>query len=418
MSILRSAAIRLSPTVLLHRVHNTRGGRNSPNEAGPAVHTNAVTSIPFSRPVVTGREMQYVSEVLASGHLSGDGPFTMRCQALLEETLGARKAFLTTSGTHALEIAALLLDLKPGDEFIVPSFTFVSTANAFALRGARPVFCDVRSDTLNLDESRLPGLISPQTRAIVAVHYAGVACEMDAIGRLAGEHDIAVIEDNAHGLFGSYCGRPLGTLGALSAQSFHDTKNYTCGEGGALLINDPQYTAPAEIIREKGTNRSRFFRGEIDRYTWVSLGSSYLPSELLAAFLLAQMEQHGEIQERRRTLWLRYHEQLRDWAHTHGVQRPTVPEQCESSNHIYHMLMPTLDARTALMTHLRARGVQATFHYQPLHTSEMGQHFGGRVGHCPVTERIVDLLIRLPLYPGLSDDDQARVIDAVCEFHP
>ncbi len=382
------------------------------------MHTETATSIPFSRPAVTGREMQYVSEALASGHLSGDGPFTERCQALLEETLGTRKAFLTTSGTHALEMAAFLLDLKPGDEFIVPSFTFVSTANAFALRGARPVFCDVRPETLNLDERRLPDLITSQTRAIVPVHYAGVACDMDAINLLAGQHDVAVIEDNAHGLFGSYYGRPLGTLGALSAQSFHDTKNYTCGEGGALLINEPQFTTTAEIIREKGTNRSRFFRGEIDRYTWVALGSSYLPSELLAAFLLAQLEHRTEIQERHRTLWLRYHEQLREWADASGVQRPTVPEQCESSYHIYYMLMPTLDARTKLMTHLRSRGVQVAFHYQPLHTSEMGEHFGGRVGHCPVTERIVDLLIRLPLYPALSDDDQTRVIDAVREFHP
>lgn len=374
--------------------------------------------IPFNRICIAGREQEYVTQTVASGHVSGDGPFTRRCNELLERSLGAGKAFLTTSCTHALEMAALLLDLEPDDEFILPSFTFVSTANAFVLRRARPVFVDVRPDTLNMDESQLERHITPRTRAIVPVHYAGVACEMDAICDIARRHEVPVVEDNAHGLFGKYRGRWLGTLGLLATQSFHETKNVTCGEGGALLINDERLIGRAEIIREKGTNRSRFFRGQIDKYTWVDLGSSYLPSEILAAFLLAQLEQAEQIQARRRRIWDRYSNGLHDWARERGATLPTVPAHCEQAYHMFYMLLPSLESRQALLAHLRERGIHAVFHYQPLHLSEMGRHFGGREGNCPVTERVSDQLVRLPFYTDLNPSDQDDVIEAVRSFCP
>lgn len=372
--------------------------------------------IPFNHSTVVGREYDYIHQAMASGQIAGDRDFSRQCQALLERELGVRRALVTTSCTHALEMAALLLDLKPGDEVIVPSFTFVSSANAFVLRGAKPVFCDVRADTLNLDEARLATLITPRTKAVVPVHYAGVACEMDAINALAQQHDFAVIEDNAHGLFGKYRGRWLGTLGAMATQSFHETKNITCGEGGALLINDARFAERAEIIREKGTNRARFFRGQVDKYSWVDLGSSYVMSDVLAAFLYGQLERWQAVQAKRRALWERYDAALADWGARHGVRRPIVPAHCEQAYHMYYLLLPDLDARTALIAHLKASGILAVFHYLPLHLSEFARQWGGRMGDCPVTETVSDQLLRLPLFYSMSDEQQARVIEAITGF--
>jgi dTDP-4-amino-4,6-dideoxygalactose transaminase len=313
-------------------------------------------------------------------------------------------------------MAMLLIDLAPGDEVICPAFTFVSTANAVALRGARPVFVDVRADTLNLDERLVEAAITPRTRAVIVVHYAGVACEMDEITALASRHGLRVIEDNAHGLFGKYKGRPLGSLGALSALSFHETKNLTCGEGGALLLNDPALLDRAEIIREKGTNRSRFFRGEVDRYTWVDIGSSYLPSELLGAYLWAQLESAEAIQRRRHEIWDAYARGLEAWACAAGVRLPIVPAHCAHPAHIFYLLMPTLERRTSLIQHLRQRQILAPFHYLPLHLSDVGRRYGGVDGQCPVTEDVADRLVRLPLFYQLSREDQSRVIEAIQEF--
>jgi dTDP-4-amino-4,6-dideoxygalactose transaminase len=373
--------------------------------------------IPFNRACLTGKEMEYMAQAVQNGHISGDGPFSRQCHAWLEQHLGARKALLTTSCTHALEMAALLLQLKAGDEVIVPSFTFVSTVNAFVIHGARPVFADIRADTLNLDETRLEALITPRTRAIVAVHYAGVGCEMDTILEIAGRHGPAVIEDNAHGLFGRYRGRMLGALGSLATQSFHETKNITCGEGGALLINDADYIERAEILREKGTNRSRFFRGQVDKYTWVDVGSSYLPSDILAAFLFAQLEEHSQIQEKRQSIWLRYQAGLADWAKENGVGLPYAPEHCEQPYHMFYLLLPSLERRSALIERLKAEGILAVFHYLPLHSSEMGRKFGGKAGDCPVTEQISDRLLRLPFYNDLSESEQSLIIETITGFH-
>jgi dTDP-4-amino-4,6-dideoxygalactose transaminase len=369
--------------------------------------------IPFNKPSLVGQELAYLSEAVSNRHLAGDGPFTKRCNALLEEILGVPNVLLTTSCTHALEMSALLLDIQPGDEVIMPSFTFVSTVNAFVLRGARPVFVDVRPDTLNLDERLLESTITPRTKAIVLVHYAGVGCEMEAILAMAQSHDIAVIEDNAQGLFGKYKGQFLGTFGRLGALSFHETKNITCGEGGALLINDQQYAERAEIIREKGTNRSRFFRGQVDKYTWVDMGSSYLPSDLLAAFLCAQLEAREKIQTARARIWHHYFDGLKEWAEANGVSLPHVPGHCEQSYHLFYLLVPSLQARTRLIAQLREQGIASVFHYLPLHLSEMGQRLGGRPGDCPVTEAMSDRLVRLPFYNDLTPAEQDRVIEAV-----
>lgn len=369
--------------------------------------------IPFNQPSLIGNELTYITEVIRAGHSSGDGPYTKRCHALLETQLGIPKALLTTSCTHALEMAALLLDIQPGDEVIVPDFTFVSTVNAFVLRGARPVFADIRPDTLNLDETQLEELVTPRTRAVVPVHYAGVSCEMDAILEVAGRHGIAVVEDNAHGLFGKYKGRYLGTFGCLATQSFHETKNFTCGEGGALLINDPHYAERAEIIREKGTNRSRFFRGQVDKYTWVDIGSSYLPSDILAAFLYAQLEAREQIQAKRQHIWHYYYDRLQDWAAAHDVRLPVVPPHCEQPYHMFYLLLPSLAQRQALIAHLKSQGILAVFHYLPLHLSDMGRKFGGQTGDCPVTEDLSDRLLRLPFYNDLSEADQERVCLAI-----
>jgi dTDP-4-amino-4,6-dideoxygalactose transaminase len=375
-----------------------------------------VYRIPLNKPFLAGDEMRYIAESISLGQISGDGSFTRRCHRRLEQQLGAARVLLTTSCTHALEMAALLLNVGPGDEVILPSFTFVSTANAFALRGARPVFADIRPDTLNLNETALEQLVTPRTRAVVPVHYAGVGCEMDAIMNIAERHGVSVVEDNAHGLFARYKGRHLGTIGCLGAQSFHETKNIICGEGGALVINDAAFIERAEIIREKGTNRSRFFRGQVDKYTWVDVGSSYLPSDLLAAFLCAQLEKSAEIYCIRRRIWHTYVEQLKNWAEQRGVRLPVVPEECEQSYHMFYLILPTPEVRDGFIQHLKTQSIMAAFHYVPLHLSEMGQKLGGRLGQCPVTEYVSERLVRLPFYNGLTEQEQAEVIDAVKGF--
>ena len=372
--------------------------------------------IPFNRAGLAGNEFRYVAEAIDRGHISGDGEFTKKCHGFFEKELGLAKALLTTSCTHALELAAMLLDIQPGDEVIVPSFTFVSTVNAFVLRGARPVFIDIRPDTLNLDENQLERLITARTRAIVPVHYAGVGCEMDKILAIARTHSIAVVEDNAHGLFAKYRGKYLGTYGCMAAQSFHETKNFTCGEGGALFMNDSSYIERAEILREKGTNRSQFFRGQTDKYTWVDVGSSYLPSDLLAAFLYAQLEARKQIQAKRCRVWQYYREHLTQWAQDHAVKLPHVPAHCEQPYHMFYLVVPSLEFRQGLIAHLKQRQILSVFHYLPLHLSSVGVRLGGKMGGCPVTEDLSDRLLRLPFYNDLSEEDQSLVVQAVREF--
>ena len=373
--------------------------------------------IPFNRPFATGSEFEYVRAAIGTPKFSGDGPFTAECHRLLEKALGVQKVLLTTSCTHALEMTGLLLDIGPEDEVIVPAFTFPSAINAFVLRGGRPVFVDVRADTLNIDETQIEQHLTARTKAIFLVHYAGVGCELDAIMPIARRHKIAVVEDNAHGLYGKYRDRFLGTFGELATLSFHETKNFSCGEGGALLINDTQFNERAEIIREKGTNRSRFFRGEVDKYTWVDVGSSYLPSDLLAAFLRAQLEHRDQIQSRRREIWETYSRELASWAEANGVRLPIVPPECEQTYHMFYVIMPSLESRQALITHLSGRGILGVFHYLPLHLSPMGSRFGGRQGDCPVTEDLSDRLLRLPFFTGMSSSEQIQVIEAVSAFH-
>jgi dTDP-4-amino-4,6-dideoxygalactose transaminase len=382
--------------------------------------TSISFKIPFNKPGLAGKEMDYVLDAIRRGHISGDGVYTKQCSALLEKALewdGQRpKVLLTTSCTHALEMAALLLDLQPGDEVILPSFTFVSTVNAFVLRGIRPIFADIRRDTLNIDESILESFIGPRTRAIVVVHYAGVACEMEHILELAGRYGLQVVEDNAHGLFGKYHGKPLGTFGSLATLSFHETKNITCGEGGAILINRPDLFERAEILREKGTNRSRFFRGQVDKYTWVDVGSSYLPSDILAAYLQAQLEHGAEIQNRRQEIWDTYFDGLHDWADHNGVALPFIPGHCEQAYHMFYLLLPDLERRQAFIAYMKERGILCVFHYLPLHLSDMGRKYGGKPGDCPVTEDISDRLVRLPFYNLMTPGEQAQVIEAIQEF--
>ena len=375
-----------------------------------------LTKIPFNRPALLGREMQYIAQAILQGHAAGDGAFTKKCQKILECSVGVPKALLTTSCTHALEMCGLLLNIQLGDEVIVPSYTFVTTANAFALRGAKLVFADVCPDTLNINPEHVRALITPRTRAIVVVHYAGVACDMDALVPLASDAGVALVEDNAHGLYGKYRGRSLGTFGTFSTQSFHETKNLSCGEGGALLINDARFEEAAEIIREKGTNRSRFFRGQVDKYTWVGLGSSYVMSDILAAFLLAQLEARDQIMAQRKAVWERYMEALGAWGVDGGIGLPHVPEGCEQTFHMFYLLMPSLAERQAFIAHLASRDVLAVFHYHPLHVSPFGQQYGGKPGDCPVSEDISDRLVRLPLYNDLSSSEQDRVVDAVLEY--
>lgn len=372
--------------------------------------------IDFNKPSLTGKEIEYILEAIGNAHISGDGVFTQKCSQFLKDLLQVPCALITTSCTHSLELAALLLQIQPGDEVIVPSFTFTSTINAFVLRGAVPVFIDIRPDTLNLNEELLEEKISPHTRAIVVVHYAGVACKMDKIMAIANRQGIPVVEDNAHGLFGSYQGKPLGTFGRLATLSFHETKNITCGEGGALIINEPGLIEPAEIIREKGTNRSRFYRGQVDKYTWVGLGSSYLPSDILSAFLFAQMQSWQQIQAKRKLLWEKYSTSLTNWAQNNNVCLPYIPPDCQQAYHMFYLLLPNLERRQAFITFLRNKGIYAVFHYLPLHLSEMGQNFGGKPGQCPVTERVSDQLVRLPFHNGLQLSEQEQVIETINEF--
>jgi dTDP-4-amino-4,6-dideoxygalactose transaminase len=371
-------------------------------------------AIPFNRPYMTGRELDYIAEAHANGHLSGDGPFTRRCHAWLEKTTGARRALLTHSCTAALEMSALLLDLEPGDEVIMPSFTFVSTANAFVLRGAVPVFVDIRPDTLNLDETLIEAAITPRTRAICVVHYAGVACEMDAIAAIAERHGLAIVEDAAQAILSTYNGKPLGAIGALGALSFHETKNVIAGEGGALLVNDPKYVERAEIIREKGTNRSQFFRGQVDKYTWVDVGSSYLPSEILAAFLAAQLEEAESITARRLAIWQTYHDAFEALERAGRLRRPIVPAHCRHNAHMYYLLLPDLETRTRFIATLREQHIHCVFHYVPLHSAPAGRRFGRANGDLAVTDRVTDALVRLPLW--LPDMDQARVVKTIEAF--
>lgn len=378
--------------------------------------------IPFNTSSLQGRELYYIHQTIEVGQVAGDQMFSRKCQELLQEALGVPTVLVTTSCTHALEMAGILLDLKPGDEVILPSFTFVSTANAFVLRGAQPVFSDIRPDTLNLDEAKLEALITPRTKAIVPVHYAGVGCEMDAIMAIAERHGVAVIEDNAHGLFGKYKGRWLGSFGTMAAHSFHETKNITCGEGGALLVNDGAYEERAEIVREKGTNRARFFRGQVDKYSWVDIGSSYVMSDVLAAFLYGQLEQWQIIQAKRRAIWEQYDEALGDWARANSIRRPIIPEHCEQAYHMYYLPMPSLEARSDFISHLANCGVKAVFHYLPLHRSSFAEsrNFGAwskeRKADCPVAENVSDRLARLPFYTSMTQDEQQQVISAVVSW--
>ena len=372
--------------------------------------------IPFNKPCFEGKELVYIAEAISRGHISGDGSFTKKCAAFFETELGCSRALLTTSCTHALEIAALLLNLQPGDEVIVPSFTFVSTANAFALHGAKIVFADIRPDTLNMDEAQLEKLITPRTRAIVPVHYAGVGCEMDAIMEIANRHNLLVIEDNAHGLFGKYKDQYLGSFGQMSTLSFHETKNFTCGEGGCLFLNDPAHVSRAEIIREKGTNRSQFFRGEVDKYTWMEIGSSYLLSDMLAGFLYAQLEERRHIMEHRSKIWNYYNDNLAEWANRKGVQMPFVPPHCEHSCHMFYLMMPSLEVRQSFIDYMKSQGAHCVFHYLPLHLSKMGLQCGGKTGQCPVCEDVSDRLVRLPFYNKLSNKEQGHIIEKILAF--
>jgi dTDP-4-amino-4,6-dideoxygalactose transaminase len=359
--------------------------------------------IPFNKPYMTGKELWYISQAHACGHLSGDGPFTKKCHEWLEKKVGCNKALLTHSCTAALEMSAILADIQPGDEVIMPSYTFVSTANSFVLRGGVPVFVDIRPDTLNIDETKIEAAITPKTRAIVPVHYAGVGCEMDTIMDIALRHDLLVIEDAAQGIMSSYKGRPLGSIGHMAATSFHETKNIISGEGGALLINDEKFVERAEIIREKGTNRSRFFRGDVDKYTWVDVGSSYLPSELIAAFLVAQMEEAEEITRRRLEIWKQYHEAFADLEEEGLLKRPFSSTECQHNAHMYYLLFHDLAQRTRFMSVMKEHGIHSVFHYIPLHSSPAGRQYCRTHGDMTVTDCTSERLVRLPLWVGLEE---------------
>ena len=374
--------------------------------------------IEFNLPDISESDRKYLDDALRRGKSSGNGYFTQQSERLMSDAFGCVSTLLTTSCTHALEMSALLCNLAPGDEVIVPSYTFVSTASAFALFGAKPVFVDSRQDTLNIDASLIEAAITPRTRAICVVHYGGVACEMEQILAIARAHNLTVIEDNAHGLYAKYQGEYLGTLGSLATQSFHETKNITCGEGGALLVNDAALVERAEILREKGTNRSRFLRGQVDKYTWVDIGSSWVMSDLLAAILYGQLQRSTAINARRVEIWNRYDAELRKWADLHGVMRPYVPAGSEHVGHVYHLRFARAEQRTRFIDHMKSQSIMCVFHYQPLNVSPVGQRFGGYLGQCPVSEHAGDCLVRLPLYNTLSDGDHERVIAAVQQFVP
>jgi dTDP-4-amino-4,6-dideoxygalactose transaminase len=372
--------------------------------------------IPFNRPFIAGKELFYIAQAVTSGKIAGDGHFTKACAELMEREYGIEKVLMTPSCTAALEMAAMLCELGPGDEVILPSYTFVSTANAVARLGARPVFVDIRSDTLNLDEELIEAAITPRTKAILPVHYAGVSCEMDRIMAIAKKHNLLVIEDAAQGVNSSYKGRALGSIGQLGCYSFHETKNYICGEGGALCINDRDKIERAEIIREKGTNRSRFFRGMVDKYTWVDIGSSYVPSEISSAFLYGQLELRDAIAQRRKEIFLCYERMLAPLEADELVRLPRVPQECQSNYHIFYLLLPDLEMRTSLIAHLKQQGILAVFHYVPLHTAPVGQQYGYGEGDLPVTEDLSQRLVRLPFYYDLTEADQMEVIGEVKKF--
>ncbi len=373
--------------------------------------------IPFNRPGVTGDEVRLIGEVFESGKFCGDGAFTKKCHAWFNENLPCKKSLLTTSCTHALEMAAILLDLRPGDEIIMPSFTFSSTAGAFALHGARIVFVDIRPDTMNIDENLIESAITDRTRAIVVMHYAGVACDMDRIMALAEKRNLVVVEDAAQGLIAGYRGRALGTIGHLGCFSFHETKNIQCGEGGALIINDMNYFERAEIIREKGTDRSRFFRGEVDKYGWVDIGSSYLPSELNAAFLYAQLLRSREITDDRLNSWRLYREGLEKLSRSGKIELPCIPDECVHNAHMFYIKTCGLDERTRLIAHLKDRGVHTVFHYIPLHTSKAGLKAGRLSGEDRWTTRESERLLRLPMYYRLEEKDVMQAVNAIIEFY-
>lgn len=372
--------------------------------------------IPFNKPYIVGKELYYIAQAVQNGHLSGDGPFTKQCNQWLQEHFHAPKVLLTHSCTAALEMAAILCDIKPGDEFIVPSYTFVSTVNAFVLRGGVPVFVDIRPDTMNMDEKLVEQAITPRTKVIVPVHYAGVGCDMDKIMDIAHRHDLLVVEDAAQGVCATYKGRYLGTIGHLGCYSFHETKNFISGEGGALVVNDRRFFERAEIIREKGTNRSQFFRGMVDKYTWVDIGSSYLPSEMIAAFLCAQLEESDKITRKRLSLWNTYHEALAGAESEGLLRRPGIPAECEHNAHMYYILLKDLDTRTKLIDYLREEGVRPVFHYVPLHNAPKGLELGGGKYHLPVTVEYADRLLRLPCYYELGLDEASEIARKIVGF--
>jgi len=374
--------------------------------------------IPLSRCCIVGKEKEYLFKALSTGNIQGGGEFTSKCEKLLEKELDVCRVLLTNSCTSALEISALILNIVPYDEVIVPSFTFVSTANAYMLFGAKPVFCDIRSDTLNLDENKLGKLITNRVKAIIPVHYAGIGCEMDEISNLSNIHNIPIVEDNAHGLFGKYKNQYLGTFGKLSAISFDGQKNITCGEGGAIIINDENYIEFAEVIRDKGTNRAAFLRNEIKKYSWIYRGSNYYPSELQSSYLLAQLEMKDEIQKKRSTIWNNYHNDLKEWADENQIILPHVPDYCDNSYHLYYLIMPSKKDRDDLIRHLKKYGVSATFHYIPLHITPVGKKFGGKKGDCPVSENISNRLVRVPLFYDLNPSDLMHIINIIKEFKP
>ncbi len=373
--------------------------------------------IGFNVAPFTGKEFDYIREAIEAEHICGDGMFTKRCNGWIETQTGTAKALLTTSCTHATEMAALLLDIQPGDEVIMPSYTFVSTADAFVLRGAVPVFVDIRPDTMNLDEALIEEAITERTRAIVPVHYAGVSCEMDRIMEIAGKYHLAVVEDAAQGVCAFYKGRALGTMGDYGCFSFHETKNFSMGEGGALLIRDPEHIEEAEILREKGTNRSKFFRGQVDKYTWVNHGSSYLPSDMNAAYLWAQLELADVITEDRMKSWNAYYEQLADLQAKGSIELPVIPKDCEHNAHMFYLKTKDLQERTALIAYLKESEIQTVFHYVPLHTAPAGERFGRFVGEDRYTTRESERLLRLPMYYGLEEEQVAYIVESIKEFY-
>lgn len=372
--------------------------------------------IPFNIPPYVGTELDYVKQAVDNKKICGDGTFTKKCHQWLEVAFKCQKALLTTSGTTALEMAAILCDLKPGDEVILPSFTFSTTATAFVLVGAKLVFVDIRPDTMNIDETKIEAAITDKTKVIVPVHYAGVACEMDAIMEIASKHKLLVVEDSAQGVMGTYKGRALGTIGDMGCYSFHETKNYSMGEGGALMINDPKYNERAEIIREKGTNRARFFRGQVDKYTWVDYGSSYLPSDMNAAYLWGELEVAAKINNNRLSTWTAYYDAFSGLASDGLIDLPTIPDACKHNAHMFYVKLKDLNQRTDFISFLRSKGVQASFHYVPLHSSPAGERFGRFSGIDEFTTRESDRLVRLPMYYGMDKEDRERVIGAVLDF--